>query len=326
MSIIEVHGLTKEFHRPRRVDGRFGALRSLVTRQKVVTRAVDGIDFRMEAGEFVGYLGPNGAGKSTTIKMLTGVLVPTSGTVEVAGLVPWRDRERNARRIGVVFGQRTGLWWDLPLSDSLWVLGRLYDLPAARYRESLAQLAAVLDLDGFLDTPVRQLSLGQRVRGDLAAALLHRPSVLYLDEPTIGLDVVTRDRVRATLAGLNRDFGTTVVLTTHDLGDVERLCRRIVIIDHGRMRYDGDVAALKARHAPYRDLVVHVEDPGTLPDLPGVRRVEQAGSRVRLRFDPARVAPGDVVARVLAGQRVLDLSVIEPDLATVVAGMQDELG
>ncbi|HEY3506517.1 MAG TPA: ATP-binding cassette domain-containing protein [Actinocatenispora sp.] len=318
--MIRTDQLVKEFRRVRRVPGRFGAVRTLVSRQYAVTRAVDGVGFEIEAGELVGYLGPNGAGKSTTIKMLTGILVPTSGTVEVAGVVPWRDRERNARHIGVVFGQRSGLWWDLPLIDSLRLAATLYDVSDADFAAHLAQFVDLLGLDEFLGTPVRQLSLGQRMRGDLAAAMLHRPDVLYLDEPTIGLDVVARDRIRSFVADLNRESGTTVVLTTHDLDDVEALCRRIVLIDHGRVLYDGDVATLKARHAPHRELVVHLAEPGTV-EVEGAERVAADDGTVTLRFDPARVSAAELIARVLARHRVRDLSIVEPDLERVVAGI-----
>ena len=251
MAIIRVRGLVKEFSRAKRTPKRLGTLRALVSREYTVTRAVDGIDFSIEPGELVGYIGPNGAGKSTTIKMLTGVLVPTSGVVEVAGIVPWRDRERNARQIGVVFGQRTGLWWDLPLRDSFQLVATMYDVPRRRFRANMAVLTDLLGLDKFIDTPVRQLSLGQRMRGDLAAAMLHEPRILYLDEPTIGLDVVVKARIRAFIAGLNRSAGTTIVLTTHDLADVEQMCTRVILIDRGRVLYDGDIAPIPWRQSMY---------------------------------------------------------------------------
>ena len=319
MPIIRVEGLVKEFRRPERVPGRFGAVRTLLSRRYSATRAVDGVAFGIEPGELVGYLGPNGAGKSTTIKMLTGILVPTSGLVEVAGVVPWRDRERNARQIGVVFGQRSGLWWDLPLIDSLRLVGTLYDVPAAEFTARLRRFRELLDLDEFLATPVRQLSLGQRMRGDLAAAMLYRPRILYLDEPTIGLDVVAKQRIREFVADLNREADTTVVLTTHDLDDVERLCRRILLIDHGRVLYDGDVGRLKARHAPYRELIVQLADGAAELDVPGAEQVGAADGRVTLRFDPARLPAAELIARVLARHQVTDLSIVEPDLAGVVA-------
>ncbi|MDJ1638842.1 ABC transporter ATP-binding protein [Streptomyces pakalii] len=315
MPVIEVADLVKEFSRPTRQEGRFAGLRTLLTREQTVKRAVDGVNFTVQQGEMVGYLGPNGAGKSTTIKMLTGILVPTSGTVTVAGVTPWRDRSRNARRIGVVFGQRSQLWWDLPLRDSLWLISRLYDVPEARFRERQRQFGEVLGLGPFLDTPVRQLSLGQRMRGDLAAAMLYDPDILYLDEPTVGLDVIAKERIRTFVGELNRASGTTVVLTTHDLDDVEELCDRIILIDHGKVAYDGAVDELKARYAPHRELVVQTD---RLESVEGAEVVRREDGKVWLRFDPVRTPPAELVAAVLERHRVTDLSIVEPELESVI--------
>ncbi|MET7871673.1 ABC transporter ATP-binding protein [Streptomyces cyaneofuscatus] len=315
MPVIEVADLVKEFSRPTRQEGAFAGIRTLLTREQTVKRAVDGVNFTIRQGEMVGYLGPNGAGKSTTIKMLTGILVPTSGTVTVAGATPWRDRSRNARRIGVVFGQRSQLWWDLPLRDSLWLISRLYDVPEARFRERQRQFGEVLGLGPFLDTPVRQLSLGQRMRGDLAAAMLYDPDILYLDEPTVGLDVIAKERIRTFVGELNRTSGTTVVLTTHDLDDVEELCDRIILIDHGKVAYDGAVDELKSRYAPHRELVVQTD---RLESVEGAEVVRREGGKVWLRFDPVRTPPAELVAAVLAQHRVTDLSIVEPELESVI--------
>ncbi|RVX40266.1 ABC-2 type transport system ATP-binding protein [Nonomuraea polychroma] len=219
--------------------------RSFKVKRNLV-HAVRDLSFTVSAGEFVGYLGPNGAGKSTTIKMLCGILTPTSGRVRVAGLDPSRRRTTLARRIGVVFGQRTTLWWDLPLADSFELIRLLYKVERAAFTSRLDELTETLDLGAFMRTPVRQLSLGQRMRGDLAAALLHAPDVLVLDEPTIGLDVVSKAGIRDFLRRLNAEQGTTVLLTTHDLGDIERLCRRVMLIDHGRLAFDGTLEELMA--------------------------------------------------------------------------------
>ncbi|HEU5333121.1 MAG TPA: ATP-binding cassette domain-containing protein [Actinocrinis sp.] len=246
--IILAEQLTKTFTRYRRA-GRLRRERSSFT-------AVDGIDLHVQPGELVGYIGPNGAGKSTTIKMLTGILMPTSGALRVAGLEPQRSRIKLARKIGVVFGQRTTLWWDLPLRDSYALIQRLYRIPVARYQENLAKYVDALDLGPLLDQPVRQLSLGQRMRGDITAALLHDPAVVYLDEPTIGLDIVSKHVVRDFLHELNVSTGTTILLTTHDTGDIERLCSRVVAIDHGRVTYDGTLDGLKAD----RDLETAVKE------------------------------------------------------------------
>ncbi|TDD15089.1 ABC transporter ATP-binding protein [Nonomuraea diastatica] len=321
---IKVQELVKEFRRPKRKSGRFTALRTLFSHEYASTRAVDGVDFSIEPGELIGYIGPNGAGKSTTIKMLTGILVPTSGTVEVAGVVPWRERERNARQIGVVFGQRTGLWWDLPLRDSLELVRPLYDLPRQRFLANLETFAGMLGLDQFMDVPVRQLSLGQRMRGDLAAAMLHEPQILYLDEPTVGLDIVAKRRIREFLSRLNRDAGTTVILTTHDLDDVEELCTRVILVDHGKVLYDGDVAELKRQHAPHHELIVHLAEPAFTADIPDVQRTRREDGFVTLTFDPARIAAADLISNVLAVHRVTDLSIVRPKLEDVVADIYAE--
>jgi len=322
--IIEVSDLVKVFRRPKRKTGAFSGIRTLFTRQYVETTAVAGVSFSIQRGELVGYLGPNGAGKSTTIKMLTGILVPTSGRVEVSGITPWRERERNAKQIGVVFGQRSQLWWDLPLRDSLRLISKLYDVPREVYHRNVERFSALLQLDEFLDTPVRQLSLGQRMRGDLAAAMLYEPKILYLDEPTIGLDVVAKERIRVFIEELNREQGTTVILTTHDLDDVERLCRRIILIDNGKVLYDGDVAALKARYAPYRELVVHLADPNAassnnaVVDVPGAEQTKAKNGKVWLRFDPERIQVAELIGSILAHHQVSDLAIVEPDLEGVI--------
>jgi ABC-2 type transport system ATP-binding protein len=226
--------------------------------KRSVVHAVQDLTFRVEPGEFVGYLGPNGAGKSTTIKMLCGILTPTSGRVRVAGLDPSRKRTTLARRIGVVFGQRTTLWWDLPLKDSFELIRLLYKVDRKLFAERLDELVETLDLAEFLRRPVRQLSLGQRMRGDLAAALLHGPDLLVLDEPTIGLDVVSKAGIRAFLAKVNAERGTTVLLTTHDLGDIERLCRRVMVIDHGRLGFDGTLEDLMAGESSLEEVVTRL--------------------------------------------------------------------
>jgi ABC-2 type transport system ATP-binding protein len=321
-TIISAHDLRKVFRIPSRQGGRLGAVRTLLTRDYELIRAVDGITFDIEAGELIGYIGPNGAGKSTTIKILTGILEPTSGDVGVCGVVPWRRREENARNIGVVFGQRSQLWWDLPLTESFELVGRMYGIEAQRYKQNLARFRALLDLDEFIDAPVRTLSLGQRMRGELTGALLHDPRVVYLDEPTIGLDVVAKERIRTFVSEINRERGTTVVLTTHDFADVERLCRRIILIDRGAVLFDGTVEALKAEYAPYRDVVVRLSsDPDeamSFGELPGVVVVARDPGVVRVRFDPARVPVHVVVAAIAARLPVTDLSIVEPELESVV--------
>src|SRR5947209_5220528 len=297
MAMIEAEGLSKTFRVARRRPGLLGGLRNIIDPQVRTVQAVQDLSLHVERGEMIGLVGPNGAGKSTTIKMLTGILMPTGGYMRVAGLNPLHQRRELASRIGVVFGQRSQLWWDLPLIDSLQLLRYLYRVPEKRHSDNLARLRKMLDLDEFLDTPVRQLSLGQRMRGDLAAALLHDPELLYLDEPTIGLDVVAKARIREFLLSINAEKGVTVLLTTHDMDDVETLCPRMVIIDHGRKLYDGTVAAIRERFGGERTMIA-VLDAAELAALPhdadgwpvleslpdGVRLVKAEGPRLWLSF------------------------------------------
>ncbi len=320
--IIDATGLTRTFWVNRHRRGVAGALRGLVDRSGREVRAVDGISFRMNRGEMVGFIGPNGAGKSTTIKMLTGILVPSGGEATVDGIVPWKQRKRLARRIGVVFGQRTQLWWDLPLIESLDLLRHVYRVPTDQFSRNLTAFRELLDLDPFLETPVRQLSLGQRMRGDLAAALLHDPPILYLDEPTIGLDVVAKARIRAFLAEINRERAVTVLLTTHDLADIEHLCQRLVIIDHGRLLYDGGVAEIRERFGTHRTLIADLDLDEAVPDLahpaPGATLSKQDGPRHWIRFDRREISAADLIAAVAARARLLDVTIEEPAIEDIV--------
>jgi len=308
--MITLDHVTKEFVLYRKA----GRLR----RERTRVRAVDSISLSVDSGELVGYIGPNGAGKSTTIKMLTGILVPTSGHIEVAGVDPQRRRVELARRIGVVFGQRTQLWWDLPLRESFELLRFVYRVPAQRHSENLAAFVELLDMGPFLDTPVRQLSLGQRMRGDLAAALLHDPSILYLDEPTIGLDVVSKARVREFLATVNAERGVTVILTTHDLSDVERLCSRLIVIDHGRVIQDGTVAEIKDRFGEFRTIVVDLEEAGAPLSVAGCETTRVDGPRQWIRFRRDDISAAAVIASIANLARVRDLTIEEPDIDDVV--------
>ena len=310
--MIHLSGVSKTFT-VRRKTGRLRRSRTLVT-------AVDGMSFDVAPGEFVGYLGPNGAGKSTTIKMLTGILTPSRGRIRVAGLDPSRRRTELALRLGVVFGQRTTLWWDLPLRDSFALIRHLYKVDHRRFAARLAELTELLDLGPFLGTPVRQLSLGQRMRGDLTAALLHSPELLVLDEPTIGLDVVSKATVREFLARVNAEEGTTILLTTHDLGDIERLCR-VMVIDHGRPVFDGTLDELRATAPADRTLVVDLASsaasgPAFAPPE-GVRVLRREGPRVWLGLPPD-VNAASVVAAVAGAHDVADIALREPDIEDVV--------
>jgi ABC-2 type transport system ATP-binding protein len=302
--------------------------RSFMVRQKVgrvrrrtrVVHAVDGISASIQPGEAVGYIGANGAGKSTTIKMLTGILVPSSGQVRTCGYDPVPQRRRLAREIGVVFGQRTQLWWDLPLRDSFRILGAIHRLPTEEARVRTEELVDRLGLADLLDTPVRQLSLGERMRGEVAAALVHRPRLLVLDEPTIGLDMISKERLRHFLVAERAEFGTTLLLTTHDMGDIERLCDRVLVIDRGRLVFDGTLPSLAERVALQRVLVVDLPEPS--PDL----KVSAAahigsdldGQRQRLAFSPKETTAARVLAEVSAVTEVVDLTLEEPAIEDIV--------
>jgi ABC-2 type transport system ATP-binding protein len=310
MAMIELEGIEKTFT----VKVKRGRLR----RERRTVHAVDGITFSVERGELVGYVGPNGAGKSTTVKMLTGILVPTAGRIDVAGYEPSRQRVQLARRIGVVFGQRVQLWWDLPLRDSFELLRHVYRVPAARHSQNLDAFTEILELGPFLDTPVRQLSLGQRMRGELTAAMLHDPEIVFLDEPTIGLDIVAKARVREFLAAANRQRGVTVLLTTHDLSDIERLCSRMLIIDHGRVIYDGGVEALKERFGEERTLIVDLEEPAPPLEVDGARVVRVEGPRQWLKFKRDEVTAAELTAAVVSRTRLVDLAIEEPDIEEIV--------
>jgi ABC-2 type transport system ATP-binding protein len=303
-----------------------GAVTSLFLREVRVVQAVRDISFRIEQGEMVGCVGPNGAGKSTTIKMLTGILVPSGGRLEVLGQVPHKRRKHIAQHIGVVFGQRTQLWWDLPLIDSLELLRHVYRVPDERYQRNLRHLSELLDLEPFLRTPVRQLSLGQRMRGDLAAALLHDPRILYLDEPTIGLDVVAKHRIRDFLRTINRERGATVLLTTHDMADVEQLCSRLLIIDHGTLLYDGSLEAIRDRLGTERTLVVDLASDSFDGPLvvPHAVEVRSDGPRRWLTFNRADTTAAELIAAVSARYPLHDLTIEEPEIETIIRRIYEQ--
>lgn len=315
--MINVQHLSKHFSvRPR------GARWWSAERRTV--RAVEDLSFQIAPGEVVGYLGPNGAGKSTTVQMLTGLLVPTSGQLSVNGLVPWQARKRHVARIGAVFGQRSTLWWDLPVIESLELLRHVYRMPPARFRQNLADFTELLGLQDFLDTPARALSLGQRMRADLAAALLHDPDLLFLDEPTIGLDVVAKERIRGFTQHVNAERGTTVLLTTHDLADVARLCRRVMIIDHGKLLYDGALEALQTRFGGERQLVVDFAQPYAQVPVDGARLVAHDGLRATYTFARESLSAAELIRRVEGRYAVRDLSVQEPEIEATVRNIYEQ--
>ena len=326
MAQILVDNLVKTFRVAERAPGVWGALRGVVRRRYRTVSALDGVSFEIEPGELVGYIGPNGAGKSTTVKVISGILVPDSGRCEILGRVPWKERVAHVRNIGVVFGQRTQLWWDLPVIESFELLRDIYKVPASGYGRMRDEVVQVMDLEPLLDVPVRQLSLGQRMRCDLAAALLHQPSILFLDEPTIGLDAVSKLAFRDFIKRFNRDRGVTVILTTHDMDDIEALCTRVMVIGEGRILSDGTLEALRERIAPERKLIVHLEERDAVVSDPEATVTQREGHRVHLSFDPRRTPPADLIARIASRHAVRDLFVESLPIEEIVARMYAEEG
>lgn len=322
--MIRVHDLHKHFQVAIRQRGSFAALRSLFSRRHRIVKAVDGVSFQISRGELVGYLGPNGAGKSTTIKMLTGLLVPTQGEIDVNGRIPWRQRKEHVHGIGAVFGFRTTLWWDLPVIESLELLRYIYDVPPSRFRDNLAEFRKILEMDAFINTPVRSLSLGQRMRADVCAALLHDPELLFLDEPTIGLDVVAKERIRQFILHANRQRGTTVLLTTHDLSDVEKMCQRVMIIDRGRLLYDGQLESLRQRFGGKRELVVDFAEDEDLGEIEGATIASREGVQVTYQFDRDQITASELIQRISSRYRIRDLSVREPDLEATIRRIYEQ--
>jgi ABC-2 type transport system ATP-binding protein len=322
--VIEAIDLRKHFKVSKHRPGLWGAIRNLVARRYELIRAVDGVSFQIQAGELVGYIGPNGAGKSTTIKMLSGLLVPTGGMLSVSGFSPSKQRKQLVSRLGTVFGQRTTLWWDLPVIESLELLRHIYRIPEVKFNQNLNEFRRLLDLDAFLNMPVRSLSLGQRMRADLCAALLHDPPLLFLDEPTIGLDVVAKERIRQFIQHINAERGTTIILTTHDLSDVERLCERVMIIDHGRLLFDGRLEELRERFGGSRELEVDFAEQYDEVEVQGARVVSQEDKRVIYQFERGSVAASELIGLLSARFRIRDLQVREPDIESTVRRIYEE--
>jgi ABC-2 type transport system ATP-binding protein len=324
--IIEAVGLKKEFSVSEQGKGLSGAFKALFSTKKKIVHAVDGVGFSINQGEFVGYVGENGAGKSTTIKILTGILVPTSGTAMVNGVVPYKDRKANAANIGVVFGQRTQLWWDLPVTESFEMLRAIYRIKQGDFDTIMKRLSSVLELKPLMPVPVRKLSLGQRMKCDIAASLLHRPKVLFLDEPTIGLDVVAKENIRKFLGEINRTEGTTIILTTHDMNDIERLCARLIILDKGRVIYDGLTDELRQRFG--HDKVLEVEFDGVPPGkekLPNLEIVESAGSKISFKCPegiPGGVA--SIIGKLASEFSVKDILVREASVEIIIRAIYEK--
>ncbi|NLZ49448.1 MAG: ATP-binding cassette domain-containing protein [Clostridiales bacterium] len=325
--MIRVNGISKEFISAKKYPGLKGAIKGLFTREKVRKVAVDNVSFHIKKGEIVGYIGSNGAGKSTTIKMMTGILKPTSGTCLVGGIDPSKERKANAQQIGVVFGQRTQLWWDLPLSESFVVLKEIYGVSDKHFEERMKFLNEVLGLEDFIHSTVRTLSLGQRMRADLAAALLHNPKVLYLDEPAIGLDVVVKDKIRQAIKDINQKYETTVVLTTHDLGDIEELCNRIIIIDNGKLIYDGTVEELRDKFGIKRTIEIEVKNVDKIKDINynqyfNLREEDLTldinGNNLNFSFNKNLIEVSKIISKVMSDTEVKDIKIKETDLAEIV--------
>lgn len=324
MSQIVVENLVKTFRVAERQSGNWGAVRGLLHRKHRVVHALDGVSFSVECGELVGYIGPNGAGKSTTVKILSGILVPDSGKCEVMGRVPWKKRIANVREIGVVFGQRTQLWWDLPVVESFELLRDIYCVPQLKYSAIRDELVSLLDLSPLLDTPVRQLSLGQRMRCDLAASLLHNPSILFLDEPTIGLDAVSKLAVRDFIRRLNRDLGVTIILTTHDMDDIEALCSRVIVLSEGKIFSDGSLDDLRNAVCCERRLTLDLADEvGDFCD-PQAEVISCDGRQVQLRFDHSAVSAAELVSRIMSKYSVKDLTIENPPVEEIIARLYGE--
>ncbi len=323
--MITVDNLSKEFKVYEKQEGFKGAVKSLFSSKYKIKKAVDQVSFSIDAGESVGYIGVNGAGKSTTLKMMTGILLPTSGECRVFGVDPFTNRRNNVKNIGVVFGQRSQLWWDLPVSESFSILQKIYQVPQNRFRENLAFFKNILELDEFYLTPVRNLSLGQKMRADFAASLLHDPKVVFLDEPTIGLDIVVKDRIRSAIKDINAQRNTTVILTTHDLQDIQEVCRRIIVIDEGKILFDGSIDALKTNYGRWRN--IHFEIPLTEqgeateplfpPDSEGIEVIDDpSGITVKFQRDMHQV--GELISRVMKMRQVRDIKINEPEMQDIV--------
>lgn len=318
MPIIQVNDLRKEFRIARKQPGFMGAVRNMFAPRYETKIAVSGLSFEVEKGEMIGFIGPNGAGKSTTIKMLSGILVPTSGELRVHGRVPHKHREENAFSIGVVFGQRTQLWWDLPLIESIELLKDVYRIPADAYRRNFKLLSELLDIGSFLHTPVRQLSLGQRMRGDLLAALLHEPAILFLDEPTIGLDAIAKENIRNLLGAINKEREVSIMLTTHDMADIEKTCRRMIIIDGGKLVFDGKLDEIKRKYGKTRKLIVDYKEEPFFGSIYPATVAWREGMRVAFRFDKDAISASDLIALVSKHNEVADLTIEEPEIESII--------
>lgn len=319
MAHIIVKDLRKSFRIAERRSGTLGALAGLIKRRYRTVHALDSVSFSIEKGELVGYIGPNGAGKSTTVKILSGILVPDGGVCEIDSRIPWKDRIEHVRRIGVVFGQRTQLWWDLPVIESFDLLRDIYSIPEDRYKQEKSALIELMQLHSLLDVPVRQLSLGQRMRCDLVAALLHQPQILFLDEPTIGLDAVSKLAVREFIKELNREKKVTIILTTHDMDDIEALCNRLIVINEGKIVSDGSLDELRRKLKPERRLTIDLDDAHQAFHDPDAVMLQREGNRLHLAFNPEQVSASELVRRLMDTYHIRDLFLENPSIEEIIA-------
>lgn len=324
MSQIIVENLSKTYHVSQRQKGFYGAIKGMFNRQIKEINALKNVNFNIEAGELVGYIGPNGAGKSTTVKILSGILVPSSGKVKVMGRVPWKERVAHVNNIGVVFGQRTQLWWDVPIIDSFELLRDIYSMNEIEYKHNLEELTDILNLKELLDTPLRQLSLGQRMRCELAGSLLHNPKLLFLDEPTIGLDAISKLKVREFLKKHNKEHGTTIILTTHDMDDIEALCSRVMVIGHGSKLFDGSVEDLRQRFAPERRLVVDFI--GNAPEsIKEANSISIDGQKATILFNPSAISTPEMITKISSICPITDLVVDNLPIEEIISRMYKEV-
>jgi ABC-2 type transport system ATP-binding protein len=333
--VIHVENIKKYFRKSVKKPGLKGSFQALFHPKTEIVKAVDGVSFHVSKGEILGLIGPNGAGKSTVIKMLTGILTPTDGGCQINGYIPQKDRVRYVKEIGVVFGQRTNLWWDLPLQETFIVLKEIYEVNEAQYNSRMELLNQALELEEFVKSPVRTLSLGQRMRADIAASLLHSPKVVFLDEPTIGLDIVVKDNIRKAVKQINAEEKTTFILTTHDINDIEQLCERIVMIDKGRKVFDGGLKSLRDDYGQMRQITMELEEPGAVGELQYASYfnvcdndilVKSEGSLVNIKFNSHKIAISDMLNYTLATARVNDISVKDADIEEIIRRLYKEGG
>lgn len=325
MPQIELKNICKTFKVSERPEGRFGVLRGAFVRKTKIVKALEEISFNIDEGELVGYIGPNGAGKSTTVKVMSGILTPESGSCTIMKRTPWKERVAHVSQIGVVFGQRSQLWWDVPVSDSFDVLKDIYNISESNYSKRLSELVETLDISAFLKTPVRQLSLGQRMRCEIAASLLHSPRILFLDEPTIGLDAVSKLALRDFLKNENQKNGVTMILTTHDMDDIESLCSRVMVIGHGQLLFDGNLGGLKEQYAPLKRIRATID--GNIKEFPieGAESIKVEGNTWTVMFNPLKVAAYNMIERLAQKLPIKDIDIEDKNIDEIIASMYKEM-